>query len=163
MWSKDQSWRRALRPRRRTGCDQPSADGYVAQLGTLRLGFPERPGEFDADSLTVGELEFDGVPAGHKVTVTVGLRDPDPVPGTGTPWSAVVPTNCLHRVKLPVGRDTCHAVVTRPRGLEVARVVDRGEVAVHELEDAIPIKELLEFKFCDLVHVHLGGSCSTGG
>ena len=91
--------------------DEPSADGCVAQLGTLRLGLPERPGEFDPDPLAVGELELDGVPAGHEVTVPVGLRDPDSVPGTGTPWTAVVPPACLHCVKLPVGPDGCHAAV----------------------------------------------------
>src|SRR5271165_5499505 len=44
----------------------------------------------------------------------------------------------------------------RPLDVEATRVVDRGEVAIHERLDAIPVKEPLEFKFCDLVH--LGGS-----
>jgi hypothetical protein len=115
-WSEDQLWRRALRPGCRPMCDQPSTDGSVAQLGTLRFGFPERPSEFDPDPLAVGELELDGVPAWHEVAVPVGLRDPDSVPGTGTPWTAVVPPECPHRVTLPVGPARCCDVVEEHQG-----------------------------------------------
>jgi hypothetical protein len=47
-----------------------------------------------------------------------------------------------------------------PLGIEAARVIDRGEVAVHERHDPISVKEPLELKFCDLVH--LGGSLLVG-
>jgi hypothetical protein len=47
-----------------------------------------------------------------------------------------------------------------PLGVEAIGVVDRGEVAVHERHDAIPVKEPLEFEFCDLVH--LGASLLVG-
>ena len=97
--------------------DQPSSDGRVAQLCALRLGLPERPSEIDLNPLAIGELKLDVVPAGHEVAVPVGLRDPDAVPGTGTPWTAVVPPACLHCAKLPPGSHGCHAVVRRALGV----------------------------------------------
>ena len=102
-WHEDEPWRRALRPRCCTLREHPSANDLVAQLGTRFLGLPERPRQSDLGPLAIGELELDTFPARHEVAVSVGLRDPDAVPGTGTPWTAVMPPACLHCTKLSVG------------------------------------------------------------
>ena len=95
-WREDEPWRGAFRPRCSPLRDQPLANGRVAQFGTWCLGLPERPSEIDLSPLAIGELKLDVVPAGNEVAVPVDLRDPDAIPGTGTPWTPVVPPACLH-------------------------------------------------------------------
>ncbi len=73
-----------------------------------------------------GELELDVAPAGHEEAVPVGLRDPDAVPGTGTPWTAVVPPACLHCAKLPPAPHGCHAAVERALGVARSCLLDHG-------------------------------------
>jgi len=114
--------------------DQPSADGRVAQLCIRCLGLPERPSEIDLNPLAIGELNLDVDPARYEVAVPVGLRDPDAVPGSGAPWTAVVPPACLHCAKLPPSQHGGHALVERALGVSQPwrRGLDLGSVMRQE-------------------------------
>ena len=112
-WHEDEPWRRVLRPRCCAFREEPSSNDRMAQLGKRCLGLPERPRQIDLYPLAIGELELDTVPAGHEVAVSVGLRDPDAVPVTGTPWTAVMPPACLHCTTLLVGLHGCRAALAR--------------------------------------------------